>query len=151
MEFNGAGIVVFRIVKPMVPEFLVVKAKWGKHWSFPKGHMDKKDNGSTFKCALRETGEETGVTQDDIQLIGNFKHTVRYKLDKATKKCPDGVKTVLMYLGKVRSNTKIDLSAEHIAYKWVSQSVAKALLRDDFGELIDSAIESVIAFEEMIE
>jgi 8-oxo-dGTP pyrophosphatase MutT (NUDIX family) len=45
-------------------------------WSFPKGHPEQEDSGSTLRTAVRETFEETGYTCGrDYRILGD---SVRY-------------------------------------------------------------------------
>ncbi|MGH7766454.1 MAG: NUDIX hydrolase [Candidatus Binatia bacterium] len=42
-------------------EFLLVRAKSGDYWSFPKGHVEKEPSELPWQAAQREAGEEAGV------------------------------------------------------------------------------------------
>jgi 8-oxo-dGTP pyrophosphatase MutT (NUDIX family) len=42
-------------------EFLLVRTKDGKFWTFPKGHVEKEPSELPWKAAQREAGEEAGV------------------------------------------------------------------------------------------
>lgn len=42
-------------------EFLLVRTKGGKHWTFPKGHIKKDRAEPPWQAARREAGEEAGV------------------------------------------------------------------------------------------
>jgi len=43
-------------------EFLLVRTKNGKHWTFPKGHVKQKPPEMPWFAASREAGEEAGVS-----------------------------------------------------------------------------------------
>jgi 8-oxo-dGTP pyrophosphatase MutT (NUDIX family) len=45
-------------------EFLLVRTKGGKHWTFPKGHIKVKQAEAPWQAARREAGEEAGVDGD---------------------------------------------------------------------------------------
>jgi len=137
-SINGAGIVVFRRLPRKHPEFLLLKAKWGRHWSIPKGHRDKKSE-AVLTTALRETEEETGIGQDNLQLMGDFDETVEYRLRKRTRNCPDGIKRVKLYLAKVSEDTQVELSEEHTEYRWVTIPGTLQLLPSDFHESLIKA------------
>jgi 8-oxo-dGTP pyrophosphatase MutT (NUDIX family) len=42
-------------------EFLLVRTKGGKYWTFPKGHIKVKQKEAPWYAAKREAGEEAGV------------------------------------------------------------------------------------------
>ena len=130
-EINGAGVIVFRRRPSGAPLYLILKAKWGRHWSIPKGHRDKKSEPVLF-TALRETEEETGIDQDQVQLINNFEAIVEYHLKKRTRNCPDGVKRVKVYLGKVDYDTEVVLSEEHTEFKWLGKQALLSFLPREF-------------------
>lgn len=138
---HGAGIVVCR-KKRTGTEFLLLKAKWGRHWSLPKGHKDKKET-SVITTALRETQEETGFSQDVIQLLDTKGTDVSYKIAKPTKNCPDGIKNVRMFVGVVSESEKVRLSREHTDFLWARYPSASHLLPDEFTPLLSDALEMV--------
>jgi len=43
-------------------EFLLVRTKDGKSWTFPKGHVEKEPSELAWEAAQREAGEEAGVS-----------------------------------------------------------------------------------------
>lgn len=136
-EVHGAGIVVFRD-KESGPEFLVLKAKWGYHWSIPKGHTDKQDR-MLLKTALRETEEESGIAEDQIQIIDGFEKTIEYTLRKRTRRCPDGVKRVRVYLGRVEKDIAVNLSPEHTDFKWLPLLAVTRFLKSEFRDIMIEA------------
>lgn len=64
---SGAGIIVFN---KRLETILVESFKGKNNCSFPKGRKDYPDE-SDLDCALREVGEETGLTHDQITLMNN--------------------------------------------------------------------------------
>ena len=49
-------------------ELLLIKHRFGGHWSFPKGHVELGEN--EFQTALREVKEETGLDVKDFEACG---------------------------------------------------------------------------------
>ena len=141
LVIHGAGIVVCR-AKRTGTEFLLLKAKWGRHWSLPKGHKDKKET-VVLTTALRETKEETGFSQDVIQLLDTKGTDISYKLPKPTKNCPDGIKNTRMFIGVVSASEKVQLSREHTDFLWARYPSASHLLPDEFTPLLAKALEMV--------
>lgn len=43
-------------------EFLLVRTKGGRRWTFPKGHVRKKAGETPWQAAAREAAEEAGVS-----------------------------------------------------------------------------------------
>ena len=54
-------------------ELLLIKHRFGGHWSFPKGHVELGEN--EFQTALREVKEETGSTATIIKYIGKSQYS----------------------------------------------------------------------------
>lgn len=132
MSINCAGVVLFRRSQ-RGPEFLLLRSRWGDQcWSVPKGHVDEGE--TSFRAALRETEEETGISSSQISLVDGFDERVTYRMRKRTRKVPDGVKRVQLLLGQVERNTPVVLSNEHKEYRWVRVEGAVVLLRGEFRE-----------------
>ena len=136
-KLSGGGIVVYRKTRRGNIEYLILKARWGYHWSIPKGHKEKNEN--IMITALRETEEETGIGQEELCLIDDYEHVIEYKMKKPTKKCPDGMKRVRLFLGKVGLDTPVTLSREHTDYRWANVNTVKHLLPLVFCTAIDDA------------
>ena len=69
---KSCGALVYRIKNGEL-ELLLVKHRFGGHWSFPKGHVEEGE--TEVETALREVHEETGLT---IQLEDGFRQSVEY-------------------------------------------------------------------------
>ena|SRR5450432_1883324 len=126
-EFS-AGIVVFH--RGNVRAFLLLD--YGKHWDFPKGHLEKNEDDLT--AALRELEEETGIKK--VELADGFaKESVyffRHPRRGLTRK------KVIFYLAAVKQK-KVTISHEHVGYDFLpfdealdrlTYPTAKQLLRD---------------------
>ena len=125
---RSAGVIVFRAGEVREPEFLLLD--YGKHWDYPKGHLEKGEDESD--AALRELQEETGF--DDVELIEGFRHDITYMFRDKRK----GLirKTVAMFLGQT-SAKRAKISNEHVgaeflpyeqAYQRVTYKTAKEAL-----------------------
>lgn len=64
INMNCAGVIVF-ISKNSSLKVILAKTSHG-HWSFPKGKKEKFE--SDILAALRELSEETGLTENDIEI-----------------------------------------------------------------------------------
>lgn len=69
---SPAGALVYR-QKTAEVELLLLKHRFGGHWSFPKGHVEEGE--TEVETALREVHEETGLT---IRLEEGFRQSVEY-------------------------------------------------------------------------
>ena len=69
---KSCGALVYRTKNGEV-ELLLLKHRFGGHWSFPKGHVEEGE--TEVETALREVHEETGLT---IQLEEGFRQSVEY-------------------------------------------------------------------------
>jgi len=93
------------------------------YWDLPKGHIEKEEN--TLQTAKREIQEETSLREKDIVLIVGFKELIKYFFVKEDKKV---LKFVTFYLFKT-DNEKINISEEHIGYKWLLYKEALETLK----------------------
>ena len=111
---KSAGIVLFRNDSDK-NEFLLLNYPQG-HWDFVKGKIEQ--NETSHETALRETKEETGIT--NIEFVDGFEESVEY--DFRFKK-EDIHKKVIFFLAKT-DEKNIKLSHEHNDYLWLEYSNA---------------------------
>ena len=106
---QSAGTVLF-IEESKEKLFLLLHYPTG-HWDFVKGKIE--NNESLEQAAIRETKEETGIT--DIEFIKGFTEKIEYSF----KFNGDIVqKEVIFFLAK--TNTKqVMISNEHLDYVWL--------------------------------
>ena len=69
---KSCGAVVYRYNNEVL-EVLLIRHRFGGHWSFPKGHVEEGEN--EFQTALREVKEETNLS---IRLREGFRESVEY-------------------------------------------------------------------------
>ena len=113
-EQKSAGIVLFRNDSDK-NEFLLLNYPQG-HWDFVKGKIEQ--NETSHETALRETKEETGIT--NIEFVDGFEESVEY--DFRFKK-EDIHKKVIFFLAKTNEKN-IKLSHEHSDYLWLEYNDA---------------------------
>ena len=113
-EQKSAGIVLFRNDSDK-NEFLLLNYPQG-HWDFVKGKIEQ--NETSHETALRETKEETGIT--NIEFVDGFEESVEY--DFRFKK-ENIHKKVIFFLAKT-DEKNIKLSHEHNDYLWLEYSDA---------------------------
>ena len=113
-EQKSAGIVLFRNFSDK-NEFLLLNYPQG-HWDFVKGKIEQ--NETSHETALRETKEETGIT--NIEFVDGFEESVEY--DFRFKK-EDIHKKVIFFLAKTNEKN-IKLSHEHNDYLWLEYNDA---------------------------
>ena len=111
---KSAGIVLFRNDSDK-NEFLLLNYPQG-HWDFVKGKIEQ--NETSHETALRETKEETGIT--NIEFVDSFEESVEY--DFRFKK-EDIHKKVIFFLAKTNEKN-IKLSHEHNDYLWLEYNNA---------------------------
>ncbi|MBC8251617.1 MAG: NUDIX domain-containing protein [Candidatus Nitrosopelagicus sp.] len=136
-EEISAGIILFNEVKER--KFLLLNYP-SKHWDFVKGKMEK---GETFhETALRETNEETGIT--DVEFLDGFKQEIEYYFRADNQ---DIHKKVIFFLGKTKTSD-VMLSHEHLDFMWldyedalkkITYNNAKNLLKKS-SEFLDNRI-----------
>ena len=113
-EQKSTGIVLFRNDSGK-NEFLLLNYPQG-HWDFVKGKVEQ--NETPHETAIRETKEETGIT--NIEFVDGFEESVEY--DFRFKK-EDIHKKVIFFLAKTNEKN-IKLSHEHNDYLWLEYNDA---------------------------
>lgn len=92
MKFEkSCGAIVYRKNRSQI-ELLLIKNRYGGHWSFPKGHVEGQE--TEIQTALREVKEETGL---DINIQKGFRQMVEYYPK------PNIRKQVVYFLGEAKT------------------------------------------------
>ena len=76
-------------VRDGIVYYLIIKARGGGFYGFPKGHVEKGE--TEEQTALRETLEETSL---HVQIKDGFRHEITYKLSSGN------TKRVVYFLGE---------------------------------------------------
>ena len=105
---KSCGALVFRTNPDGSHLLLLIKHKFGGHWSFPKGHMESGE--TEVQTALREVREETGLP---IRLLPRFRYTVEY-FPK-----PNIKKLVVYFLGEALDDHIVRQEEEIGEIQWV--------------------------------
>ena len=114
IEETSAGIVLFRREKSK-KLFLLLHYPSG-HWDFVKGKMEKGE--STHQTAVRETEEETGIT--DITFLENFEEWIEYNFQYQGELVN---KKVVFFLAETKTE-KVKISHEHQNYAWMDYNTS---------------------------
>ena len=109
IEETSAGIILFR-KDEWKKLFLLLHYPSG-HWDFVKGKMEKGE--STHQTAIRETKEETGIT--DITFIENFEEWIEYNFKYQGELVQ---KKVIFFLAETKTK-EVKISHEHSGYTWM--------------------------------
>ncbi len=109
IEETSAGIVLFRKGESKIL-FLLLHYPSG-HWDFVKGKMEQGE--STHQTAIRETKEETGIT--DITFIENFEEWIEYNFKYQGELVQ---KKVVFFLAETKTK-EVKISHEHSGYTWM--------------------------------
>ena len=114
IEEISAGIVLFRREKSK-KLFLLLHYPSG-HWDFVKGKMEKGE--STHQTAVRETEEETGIT--DITFLENFEEWIEYNFQYQGELVN---KKVVLFLAETKTEN-VKISHEHQNYAWMDYNTS---------------------------
>jgi bis(5'-nucleosidyl)-tetraphosphatase len=126
---RSAGLVLYRT---MDGQRLYLLLNYGRHWDFPKGHVEAGEDDVT--AARRETVEETGIS--DVTLHDGFAKEIAYIFRGRGGELIK--KTVIFFAAQTLSET-VTLSHEHVGYEFVPYDAAlkrvtfpsaRAILRD---------------------
>ncbi len=109
---KSCGAIVFRHNGSSY-DIILLKHKYGGHWSFPKGHVEAGEN--EFRTATREVKEETGVF---IRILNGFREAVEYYPK------PDIRKQVVYFLGKAINENLVPQEEEVSEVQWVPIELA---------------------------
>ena len=114
IEETSAGIVLFRKEDSKIL-FLLLHYPSG-HWDFVKGKMETGE--STHETAIRETKEETGIT--DITFLENFEEWIKYDFQYQGELVH---KKVVFFLAETKTK-EIKISHEHLDYTWMDYNTS---------------------------
>jgi bis(5'-nucleosidyl)-tetraphosphatase len=123
-KLRAAGLVIYRYLKTKgYPEYLLLQTSYGSHhWTPPKGHVDPGE--SDLQTALRETREEAGYTEHDLN-VTSVKKTLYYNVRGVPK-------TVVYWLAELKEyDNPVQLSQEHQDFKWLHFNEACPLLHNN--------------------
>ena len=112
-EEVSAGIILFNEFDER--KFLLLNYP-SKHWDFVKGKMEKGEE--THETAIRETKEETGIT--DIIFVENFEEWINYNFKHQGELVQ---KKVVFFLAETKTK-EIEISHEHSGYTWMDYNSA---------------------------
>ena len=121
IEAISAGIILVN-ENGSEKQFLLLNYPTG-HWDFIKGGIE--DGESLQQTAIRETREETGIT--DIEFIEGFKEEIEYFFRAENQNVH---KKVIFFLAKTNSKNVI-LSHEHLDAVWLNYNYALKKLTYD--------------------
>ena len=113
---KSCGALVYRVRQNAV-ELLLLKHRFGGHWSFPKGHVEKKETES--ETALREIKEETGLKVD---LDTGFRQMVTYSPK------PNVMKDVIYFAAEAKKDNARPQPEEVLEICWKEPEEALSLV-----------------------
>tara|TARA_B100000470_G_C19654814_1_gene330432 strand:+ start:90 stop:509 length:420 start_codon:yes stop_codon:yes gene_type:complete len=114
IEETSAGIVLYR-KENSEKLFLLLHYPSG-HWDFVKGKMEKGE--TTQQTAIRETKEETGIT--DIEFVENFEEWIEYNFKYKGELVQ---KKVVFFLAETKTKN-VKISDEHSGYTWMDYNTS---------------------------
>ena len=114
---RSAGFVIFLKTPAGSHEYLLLD--YGRHWDFPKGHVEKGEDDLT--AALRELKEETGIA--DAQVVPGFRQEIGYFFRDRKKGLIN--KKVIFFLAQTQSGPKeVVISHEHEGFEFLPFATA---------------------------
>jgi len=121
-EFSS-GIIVFQSSLDERLYLLLHYHYRGDYWDFPRGNI--KNGETTRQAASRETREETGLSAEDLIFVEGFEESAswHYRLRGDTV-----FKRVTYFLAESKRDD-VQISKEHIGYRWLGYADALRLLR----------------------
>ncbi|MBI1838757.1 MAG: NUDIX domain-containing protein [Candidatus Colwellbacteria bacterium] len=121
----SAGIIVYRRTLTG-PKFLLLY-HGGHYWNFPKGHLEgeSENKETSLRAAIRETAEETGISETDLKIRSSFKTHEKYVFFSGKNQI---FKIVIFYLAETKIR-EVKISEEHEGFGWFLYKDARQLLK----------------------
>ncbi len=119
----SAGIIIFRRT-PEGPKFLLLY-HGGPYWNFPKGKLTEGER--SFRAALREVREETGIGPRELRFNNWFKVSDRFVFFTKEKKRVS--RLVIYYLAETSKQVITIVPREHQGYGWFLYKDAARMLK----------------------
>ena len=135
IEETSAGIVLFRKEESKIL-FLLLHYPSG-HWDFVKGKMEQGE--STHQTAVRETKEETGIT--DIVFVENFEEWIQYNFKYQGELVQ---KKVVFFLAETKTK-KVKISHEHSGYTWLDYNLSMEKTTFDNAKTVLTKAEKLLS------
>ena len=123
---TSAGIVLYR--KENTKKLFLLLHYPSGHWDFVKGKMEK--NETTHETAIRETKEETGIT--DIVFAENFEEWIEYNFKYQGELVQ---KKVVFFLAETKTK-EIKISHEHSGYTWMDYNLSMEKITFDNAKIV---------------
>ncbi len=104
---------------------VLVASQHGTSWSLPKGHIEEGEN--ALKAAVREIGEETGITElEFIKDLGSYqRHPIAQDISQEDKTV---LKTIFMFLFKTKQTELKPTDNNNPEARWVEKEKVADLL-----------------------
>ena len=135
IEETSAGIVLYR-KESSEKLFLLLHYPSG-HWDFVKGKMEKGE--TTQQTAIRETKEETGIT--DIVFAENFEEWIEYNFKYQGELVQ---KKVVFFLAETKTE-EIKISHEHSGYIWMDYNASMEKTTFDNAKTVLTKAEKLLS------
>ena len=123
---TSAGIILYR--KENTKKLFLLLHYPSGHWDFVKGKMEK--NETTYETAIRETKEETGIT--DIVFVENFEEWIEYNFKYQGELVQ---KKVVFFLAETKTK-EIKISHEHSGYTWMDYNLSMEKITFDNAKIV---------------
>ena len=122
---TSAGVILYR--KENTKKLFLLLHYPSGHWDFVKGKMEK--NETTHETAIRETKEETGIT--DIVFAENFEEWIEYNFKYQGELVQ---KKVVFFLAETKTK-EIKISHEHSGYIWMDYNLSMEKITFDNAKI----------------
>lgn len=133
----SAGIIVYRLDSFKKRTYLLLQYP-GKYWDFPKGKLES--NEKWIDAALRETKEETGLT--NIAIEDGFEHNYSYIFNDFKGNKVE--KTVVFFIGLPQLEAQVTLSHEHMDFLWLPYEQARMQIYFESVRLLLDEVETFL-------
>ena len=127
---DAVGIMVINRQKKVLLGYRAWTQTSKYHWQMPQGGIDEGE--SPEQAAWREMYEETGLTGDSCQLIGESQNWYVYDIPKNVKRKINGERQkwfLFLFTGTNKNlNLKVQKKPEFIRFRWTEPQKAPCLI-----------------------
>jgi len=121
MREIAAGFIVYKKSRDGIKYLFLYHGRG--YWNFPKGKLES--NEKSFRAAVRELQEETGLRKTDLSFNNYFQTTDKFIYFRNRQKV---FKVVTLYLAESKMSD-VRVSGEHEGYGWFSYQYAIRILK----------------------
>ena len=150
---DAVGIMIINSKKKLFLAYRAWTQRSQYHWQMPQGGIDEGE--TPEQAAWREMYEETGITKESCQLIGESQNWYTYDIPKKAKRKIDGERQKWFLFLFTGANKDVDLRVqkkpEFIRFRWAEPPKAPHLIIPFKKEVYEQVLAEFMPIVEELE